>query len=307
LTYGDLEFQYNANGDLTAQIQHGGKSGDSVTQYTYDVFGNLKAVVLPNGKKITYIVDGQHRRVGKKINGVLVQGFIYQNQTQIAAELDGKSNIVQQYIYGEKLNVPDYMIMNGQKFRIISDQVGTPKLIVDLNGNAVATLSFDEFGVPGAPSATPLIPFGFAGGIYDPDTGLVRFGARDYNPVVGRWTTNDPILFKRFTTNLYEYAVEDPINFMDSSGLYGSDEPFGGGLGGLLLGSGIVVGIGAVTVVAPEAVEVFCSENLALCASVSIWAFKLLTGSQTGLYDPLDTFPQAIQQVGERLVDQCLN
>ena len=35
--------------------------------------------------------------------------------------------------------------------------------------------------------------FGFAGGIYDPDTELVRFGARDYDPRVGRWTTKDPI------------------------------------------------------------------------------------------------------------------
>jgi len=30
-------------------------------------------------------------------------------------------------------------------------------------------------------------PFGFAGGIYDRDTGLARFGARDYNTEIGRW------------------------------------------------------------------------------------------------------------------------
>jgi RHS repeat-associated protein len=35
-------------------------------------------------------------------------------------------------------------------------------------------------------------PFGFAGGLYDPDTGLVRFGARDYDAAAGRWTANDP-------------------------------------------------------------------------------------------------------------------
>ncbi len=29
-------------------------------------------------------------------------------------------------------------------------------------------------------------PFGFAGGLYDRDTGLVRFGARDYDPETGR-------------------------------------------------------------------------------------------------------------------------
>ena len=46
-------------------------------------------------------------------------------------------------------------------------------------------------------------PFGFGGGLYDQDTKLLRFGARDYNPVNGRWTAKDPILFAGGDTNLY--------------------------------------------------------------------------------------------------------
>jgi len=62
--------------------------------------------------------------------------------------------------------------------------------------------------------------FGFAGGLYDADTGLVRFGARDYDPVVGRWTSKDPILFAGGQANLYVYVGGDPINFIDPSGLF---------------------------------------------------------------------------------------
>src|SRR5256885_7176786 len=48
------------------------------TSYDYDVFGNLLRAVLPNGTTIDYWVDGRNRRVGKKANGALVQGFLYE-------------------------------------------------------------------------------------------------------------------------------------------------------------------------------------------------------------------------------------
>jgi RHS repeat-associated protein len=64
-----------------------------------------------------------------------------------------------------------------------------------------------------------LTPFGFAGGLYDKDTGLVRFGARDYDASVGRWTSKDPIRFGGGSIGLYVYAVNDPVNQLDSRGL----------------------------------------------------------------------------------------
>ena len=62
-------------------------------------------------------------------------------------------------------------------------------------------------------------PFGFAGGIYDRDTKLTRFGARDYDALSGRWAAKDPIRFEGHDTMLYGYALSDPVNGFDSSGL----------------------------------------------------------------------------------------
>ena len=62
-------------------------------------------------------------------------------------------------------------------------------------------------------------PFGFAGGVYEHQTRLTRFGARDYDPQVGRWTAKDPILFVGRQTNLFEYASADPLNAADFTGL----------------------------------------------------------------------------------------
>ncbi|GBC62884.1 hypothetical protein DENIS_3868 [Desulfonema ishimotonii] len=63
------------------------------------------------------------------------------------------------------------------------------------------------------------MPFGFAGGLYDEDTGLIRFGYRDYDPDTGRWTAKDPILFAGGDTDLYGYCLGDPVNLFDPSGL----------------------------------------------------------------------------------------
>ena len=64
------------------------------------------------------------------------------------------------------------------------------------------------------------IPFGFAGGLQDSDTGLIRFGYRDYDPATGRWTARDPIGFAGGDTNLYGYVLGDPVNFYDPDGLF---------------------------------------------------------------------------------------
>jgi RHS repeat-associated protein len=71
--------------------------------------------------------------------------------------------------------------------------------------------------VRGIPTNAGFIPFGFAGGIVDRDTGLIRFGARDYDPVTGRWTEKDASLFEG-GLNLYEYANADPVTFVDPTG-----------------------------------------------------------------------------------------
>lgn len=70
-------------------------------------------------------------------------------------------------------------------------------------------------------------PFCFAGGLYELSTGLVRFGARDYDSVIGRWVAKDPILFGGGVSNLYEYCLNDPVNLFDPSGLQSISNPIG--------------------------------------------------------------------------------
>lgn len=69
--------------------------------YASDVFGNLRTVHLPAGTTLTYRIDSQQRRIGKQIDGVLVQGFLYQDPLRPIAELDGTGQVVARFVYGD--------------------------------------------------------------------------------------------------------------------------------------------------------------------------------------------------------------
>jgi RHS repeat-associated protein len=160
-----------------------------------------------------------NRRIGKKVNGTLQQGFLYSDQLNPVAELDSSNNMVSQFVYGTKVNVPDYMIKGGTTYKIITDQLGSPRLVVNADTGVIAQqLDYDEFGLITQDTNPGFQPFGFAGGLVDNQTGLTRFGARDYDAHAGRWTSKDPIRFAGGDSNIYGYVFSDPVNFIDPNG-----------------------------------------------------------------------------------------
>jgi RHS repeat-associated protein len=215
---GDTHYTYNAVGQLSSRRQ---SSTSATTTFDYDVMGNLRAVSLPNGRSVAYEIDGRNRRIGKRVGGVRQWGLLYQDQLAPVAQVDDHNAVVSTFVYTTRMNVPDYMVKNGQTYRLLVDHLGSVKTVVNVATGAIAQrLDYDEFGRVLNDTNPGFQPFGFAGGLYDADTGLVRFGARDYDAVSGRWTAKDPILFDGGQANLYGYAAADPINRLDFTGLY---------------------------------------------------------------------------------------
>ena len=81
------------------------------------------------------------------------------------------------------VNVPAYMIRAGETYRLITDHLGSVRLVVEESSGGIAQrIDYDEFGNVTSDTDPGFQPFGFAGGLYDPDTKLLRFGLRGLRP-----------------------------------------------------------------------------------------------------------------------------
>jgi RHS repeat-associated protein len=175
------------------------------------------------------------------VNGTVTEKYLWQGLTRLLAVYDGNDSLLMRFEYADA-RMPVAMTAGGVKYYLAYDQTGTLKAVADESGTVVLKRVYDSFGnILNEESSLPFqVPFGFAGGLYDKDTGLVRFGYRDYDPETGRWTAKDPILFAGGDTDLYGYCVNDPVNLLDPTGEIAH---ILGGIVGGAVGGAIVGGI----------------------------------------------------------------
>lgn len=209
------DYTYTDDGDLKTMTNCYG-----TTTYDYDVFGNLKKVTLADGKVIEYKVDAQNRRVKKLVNGTVKEYYLWYDQIHLAAILDENKVPKLTYIYGPESNSPSYVIHDNVTYRILHDPgLGSIRYIVNpATQQIVQDIEYDEYGNVMKNTNPNFQPLTYAGGLYDQDTGFYRFGARDYDPKIGRWTTKDPIGFAGGDTNLYAYVGGNPMSYNDPTG-----------------------------------------------------------------------------------------
>jgi RHS repeat-associated protein len=210
---GDTLYAYNEDGYLSSKVTPRG-----TTEYHYGTLGELRSVVLEDATVIEYLHNANNQRVAKKVNGIITEKYLWQDLTTLLAVYDGNDNLIQRFEYAGQ-RTPYAMIYNGKRYYLAYDQVGTLKAVAKENGRIVKAIVSDTFGNVWKDSNPEMkIPFGFAGGLYDEDTRLTRFGYRDYDAETGKWTAKDPIGFDGGDTNLYGYVLNDPVNFVDPTG-----------------------------------------------------------------------------------------
>ena len=284
MAYGDATYQYNNHGTLTEKTQ-----GGITTEYTYDTRGSLMQV-SEGTNTVRYTLDPFGRRIAREKDGETTHRWLYQNFLQPIEEI--KAGVRTRFVYATGVNVPDYMIRENETYRFIRDIRGSVRLVVNAVGNVAQRIDYDEWGNILLDTNPGFQPFGFAGGLYDPDTSLVRFGYRDYDPSTGRWTAKDPILFNGGQVNLYLYCHGDPVNFVDSDGLwrvtlgvgfgYAARLSFGKNNGRWSVGFDVGYGIGAMASFTPETEKDKATGGLTAAFGVEISGGAKISGLDVG-------------------------
>ncbi|CAN5695758.1 hypothetical protein BH09MYX1_BH09MYX1_11450 [soil metagenome] len=218
---GSWTYTHNGDGDVVNEA-----TGSNQWQFDFDMFGNLRRFYNPLYSPGSYpyrafAVDGRNRRVGFLDNGAVVSQMLYDGDRVVAMNRGGSMG---HFVYGTKQHVPDLLLRPDGAYRVVSDQLGSVKLVIKTDGTVVESRNYNAWGIPVWTAATnggtdlwKFVPFGFAGGLWDEYSNLVRFGARDYNPWAARWWSKDPSRFGG-GVNFYAYANNDPVNYVDPNG-----------------------------------------------------------------------------------------
>jgi len=146
--------------------------------------------------------------------------FVYDQNGQLLAELDGRGRVTRKYIWLETMPLALLDRLPGRP-RVAyyhTDHLKTPQSMTDANGNIVWNADYKPFGQANLPNETVGNNLRFPGQYYDIETGLHYNWHRYYDPSTGRYLSSDPIGL-RGGLNTFLYALSTPTMLTDYQGL----------------------------------------------------------------------------------------
>ena len=204
-------------------------STGTVTHFTWDYENRLtevkvvsKSGTVLNDEKFTYDVFGN--RIGVSLNGTQTLYTVYDGSNPYM-DFNGSGSVTERYLYNPYAQNQFYGQVNGSGTTewFVTDNLNSIRQVLSASGASLATMVYDPFGqlLTSLNSYAPR--FLYTGGAYDAITGMYTDGAREENPVDGRWMSQDPMRFGGGDANLYRYLDNGPTNFEDPYGLVKTD------------------------------------------------------------------------------------
>lgn len=233
---GSQSLTYDANGNLIS---------DGVNTYTWNARNQLASV---NGVvSASFQYDPFGRRVSKTMNGATE--YLYDGLNPVQ-ELSANGTPMANLLAGGTDEYFQRTDSNGPA-NFLTDALGSTIELTNLAGASLVQYAYEPFGNTTTVSGSSLNPYQFTGRENDA-SGFYFYRARFYNPLLGRFVSEDPI---KAGFNFYAFTGNNPVNFIDFLGLDKKPpcpNPWlrvaaaAGGLGNVALGSAkIALGLAA--------------------------------------------------------------
>ena len=174
---------------------------------------NQIVVTYVGDKTIRFSYNGDGIRVGKNVNGN-AEKYLYDTGNHVVLEVDENGEQTAENIYGI-YNIA--RVIGNNSYTYLHNGHGDVVALVDSEENVVNRYTYDAFGVVITETETVDNPFRYASYWYDSETGLYYLMARYYNPVNGRFLSEDPA---RDGYNWYVYCNNNPLIYVDPNGQF---------------------------------------------------------------------------------------
>ena len=209
---------------------------DSINSYTYDANGNTKTQVTPGGTytfswsthnmmtaiagpvTASYVMDYMDKRKSKTVSGVQTK-YLYDGQDLIRET----GAVTADYLFGPGIDEPLSMSRAGSVYYYDVDGLGSATLVNNSTGTMQDSYVMDAWGITRSQSAAVANPFTYTAR-ETAEVGLMYYRARYYNTSIGRFISEDPSWYPE--DNLYEYAGNGPLFFVDPLGLWCINESY---------------------------------------------------------------------------------
>jgi RHS repeat-associated protein len=220
---GTYTYSYDNEGNMVGRTK---TSTGEVTTFTYDFRNRLTEVLIKTSGGVTlqddkFTYDIENRRIGKNtLSGG--QSWTGYDGVNPFADFNSSGSLTFSYLYGNGI---DFLLARlNTSFDptwYLTDKLGSVRLVVNTSGNVLDSITYDSYG--NIKSET--IPangdrFKFTGREWDSEIGQYFYRARNYNPGVGRFLSEDPLTSVGGDSNYYRYVLNQPTRSGDPMGLF---------------------------------------------------------------------------------------
>jgi RHS repeat-associated protein len=199
-------YTYDPEGERTTTRPPSGQA----STYTWNQAGDLSGFIRVS-TTATYTYNGDGLRMSETV-GTAKYPFVWDVAEGTPLLL---ANVFTEYVTGPG-GLPLEQVTGSKVTYFTHDQLGSTRLLTNAKGKSAGRYTYSPYGAVASHTGSVSTNLQFAGQFTDNESGLQYLQARYYDPATGQFLSVDPLV--TVTSQPYEYAEDDPVNDIDSTG-----------------------------------------------------------------------------------------